>query len=246
MNPMFQTALSAFALLHMLGDFYFQTGRLSRSKENQYGYVALHGAIYAAVFFIGAAAMWSAPVAWAAGGLSLAHFAVDSLKYFIARGRGSGSTLTLYAVDQLVHLACIAAAAAVFAYQGYAVSLIPALGGVVSAIVPEGGAVLGWACVLVAICKPANITIKHLARYRPAQEERDTLKNAGAFIGILERIIIALFLAVGQYAAIGLVLTAKSVARYDKISRDQAFAEYYLLGTLLSTLFVIAAVFVFI
>ena len=45
----------------------------------------------------------------------------------------------------------------------------------------------------------------------------------------------------GQYSAVGLVLTAKSIARksiarYDRISKDQSFAEYYLLGTLLSTI----------
>ena len=39
-----------------------------------------------------------------------------------------------------------------------------------------------------------------------------------------------------QYSAVGLVLTAKSIARYDRISKDQSFAEYYLLGTLLSTI----------
>ena len=45
-----------------------------------------------------------------------------------------------------------------------------------------------------------------------------------------------IFLSIGQYSAVGLVLTAKSIARYDKISKDQVFAEYYLLGTLLSSI----------
>ena len=44
-----------------------------------------------------------------------------------------------------------------------------------------------------------------------------------------------MFIAMDQYAAMGLVLTAKSIARYDKITKDEKFAEYYLLGTLLST-----------
>lgn len=44
-----------------------------------------------------------------------------------------------------------------------------------------------------------------------------------------------MFIAMNQYAALGLVLTAKSIARYDKIAKDEKFAEYYLLGTLLST-----------
>lgn len=32
-------------------------------------------------------------------------------------------------------------------------------------------------------------------------------------------------------SAIGLVLTAKSIARYGRISKEKNFAEYYLLGT---------------
>lgn len=44
---------------------------------------------------------------------------------------------------------------------------------------------------------------------------------------------------IGEYSAIGLVLTAKSIARYDKIAHEPEFAEYYLLGTLLSTVIAI-------
>lgn len=44
-----------------------------------------------------------------------------------------------------------------------------------------------------------------------------------------------MFISMNQYAAMGLVLTAKSIARYDKITKDEKFAEYYLLGTLIST-----------
>ncbi|RBP66786.1 uncharacterized protein DUF3307 [Alkalibaculum bacchi] len=50
--------------------------------------------------------------------------------------------------------------------------------------------------------------------------------RAGAFIGFLERFIILILLAISQYSAIGLVLTAKSIARYDKIAKDQVFVEY--------------------
>lgn len=46
-------------------------------------------------------------------------------------------------------------------------------------------------------------------------------------------------------SAVGLVLTAKSIARYDKIAKEQDFAEYYLLGTLLSTLYAIAVSIIF-
>lgn len=58
-------------------------------------------------------------------------------------------------------------------------------------------------------------------------------------IGTIERIIMLFFLLIKQYSSVGLVLTAKSIARYNKISEDKEFAEYYLLGTLLSTICVL-------
>jgi len=45
----------------------------------------------------------------------------------------------------------------------------------------------------------------------------------------------------GQYAAMGLLMAAKSMARYDKITKGPAFAEYYLIGTLFSLFFAIVS-----
>jgi hypothetical protein len=72
----------------------------------------------------------------------------------------------------------------------------------------------------------------------------ENYNKAGAFIGSLERLIILLLISLGQYSAIGLVLTAKSVARYNKIADDKQFAEYYLLGTLLSALYALIIYFI--
>ena len=65
--------------------------------------------------------------------------------------------------------------------------------------------------------------------------------NIKTFIGILKRLLILRILTINEYASIGLVITAKSVVRYKKISEDPVFSEYYLLGTLLSTIIVIIA-----
>jgi hypothetical protein len=40
---------------------------------------------------------------------------------------------------------------------------------------------------------------------------------------------------------LGFILTAKSIARYDAITKDQKFAEYYLIGTLVSVVYSIVA-----
>ena len=58
-------------------------------------------------------------------------------------------------------------------------------------------------------------------------------------IGTIERIIMIILISMNQYSALGLVLTAKSIARYERISKDEGFAEYYLLGTLMSFLCVL-------
>jgi hypothetical protein len=110
----------------------------------------------------------------------------------------------------------------------------------------DPGILLGWAGLALTVSKPANIIIKELvSKYKPKENATKDPNRTGAFIGTLERIIILLLLSVGEYSAIGLVLTAKSIARYNKISEDKQFAEYYLLGTLLSTLYAIASYFVF-
>jgi predicted permease len=67
-------------------------------------------------------------------------------------------------------------------------------------------------------------------------EEKGGLAGAGAAIGVLERILTLALVLAGQYTALGLILAAKSVARFEEL-KDRKFAEYYLIGTLSSMLF---------
>lgn len=121
-----------------------------------------------------------------------------------------------------------------------------------------------WTFIIICMYKPVNTTFKVVfADSKPIKKSwndkndcideinstNDTTNvtqnphmqkdNNGAIIGFLERIIIVILISVNQYSAIGFILTAKSVARYNKISEDAKFGEYYLIGTLYSTLFAI-------
>lgn len=60
--------------------------------------------------------------------------------------------------------------------------------------------------------------------------------NAGRVIGMVERILVYIFVLGGEYAALGLILAAKAYARSKRMD-DQDFAEYVLIGTLVSTAF---------
>jgi hypothetical protein len=58
-------------------------------------------------------------------------------------------------------------------------------------------------------------------------------KYAGAVIGFLERFLILTLILVGEHMSIGLILAAKSIARFEEL-KDRKFSEYFLIGTLSS------------
>ncbi|WP_438969203.1 hypothetical protein [Nonlabens sp.] len=62
------------------------------------------------------------------------------------------------------------------------------------------------------------------------------LKNSGKWIGMLERLLIFLFIITNHFSAVGLLLTAKSVFRFGDLSKakNMKLTEYVLIGTLLS------------
>lgn len=110
-------------------------------------------------------------------------------------------------------------------------------------------------CVVVAsaafVCwKPAAIFVSLVFKIIPetidqanqTMKVKGSIENEGAkigfWIGVLEREIILMLGLIGQFGAIGFVLTAKSLARFKQLE-NKSFAEKYLVGTLLSALIVI-------
>jgi hypothetical protein len=95
--------------------------------------------------------------------------------------------------------------------------------------------------LFLIVLKPTNVTFKRCFYFFKPKDKKNQQLSAGALIGDFERVLIVILLILEQYAAIGLVFTAKSIARYNKISTEKEFAEYYLLGTLYSVLAAIVA-----
>ncbi|WP_020410003.1 hypothetical protein [Hahella ganghwensis] len=68
-----------------------------------------------------------------------------------------------------------------------------------------------------------------------ASERDDQEYNAGRIIGILERwIILVVILVANQLSVVAFIMAAKSFARFKQLE-EKVFAEYVLVGTLLST-----------
>src|SRR5260370_38478264 len=71
---------------------------------------------------------------------------------------------------------------------------------------------------------------------------RDEDRTAGAIdvargraVGSLERALALTMVLLGDYAAVGWIIAAKSLARFKQLE-DREFAEYFLVGTLASFL----------
>jgi len=58
--------------------------------------------------------------------------------------------------------------------------------------------------------------------------------------GYLERLLVYVLVLNGQWAALGLVVAAKSIARFPEL-KNQDFSDYYLIGTLTSLVVAVAS-----
>ncbi|WP_445666053.1 hypothetical protein [Fodinibius sp. AD559] len=76
------------------------------------------------------------------------------------------------------------------------------------------------------------VGLKSLGKTEEVDQEE---YNTGRIIGLLERIFVFLFVLLNQFTAIGFILAAKGVTRF-KDFESRTFAEYVLIGTLLSAL----------
>ncbi len=246
--------LLAAVAAHLIGDFYLQSADLSERKRNCFGALVLHGIIYGLPFLLFLLFyVFSSELTLFIAGLIAAHFSIDLLKtaiqQWLVRLRkkqrfGAGESF-IFLADQLLHLIAIFGITYYFFSRGWVLQPAKWLVSIAAAVNYPLSLLLKWITLVLVILKPANIFFAILSRrYKPAATAIESVRGdlrAGRVIGFLERLLIVSFLASGQYASIGLIMTAKSIARYEKIARDSAFAEYYLIGTLSSVLFAVVA-----
>lgn len=234
-------------LSHTLGDYYFQPQAMAKLKSRSTWYVLIHAGVYAAVMFLSVLlypcrAYFNAVIIAAA-----THAMIDVIKQLILNHYAKLSILTVrqdrlaYLIDQVLHMTIILACAFLTkAWEGGNSAALTALSEELPVVIGiDGYELLSIVCALLAVMKPANVFIqKVLVTEKPNDETRTRLRYGGR-IGSLERIVSVVMMYLGQYAAIALVFTAKSVVRFkDFENRD--FAEYYLYGTLMSVVTAVA------
>lgn len=241
---------------HFLGDFYFQSNSLAVEKEKNIPKLFLHCLIYFIVMILVITPIFGSSAFIYALTASIAHLIVDVVKFAYklnCKNKFSErKEAIIYLIDQAVHILCIIFIVLFISAKQYTIFYTGLIQSIYENNILSFDRIFSWILGLLIIVNPCKITIKKVLKgfkyesnYSKESNknsdvhERGGKPNAGALIGILERSIVLLLLSVGQYSAIGFVLTAKSIARYKKISDDIVFAEYYLIGTLLSNFLVI-------
>lgn len=216
---------------HLIGDFLFQPRAMVEAKFRP-PVLAAHAGLVVAAHLLAAAPFWSAPVGVAVLGIGAAHALIDGLK---ERWRGPRrDDLSVFFLDQLAHLLVIV---------GAWLLLLRLAGAPPLALPPDWLGPFTCAVGTLAIfafnwtggSTVVSGTLATLEVGLEGEEESSGIPGTGHLIGILERTFTLILIVLGQWAAIALLLTAKSIARFEEL-KDRRFAEYYLVGTLTSLL----------
>ena len=235
---MFKEFLLLLVLGHTIGDFYLQTSNMAKKKNNCWFYFIFHCILYAISTYlcllpVKGIQIWAVLLV-----VSGSHMFIDLIKRFLHNTKIDETILFL--VDQGLHLSVVLGVYIYVIKNGFDVQFRAGFVDFFELFNLNYKTAIGISLLLLLNAKPCNVMIKSIMKKRDSEPEKDTThKGIGAIIGTLERWTIILFFMIEQYSSIGLVLTAKSIARYNKISTETNFAEYYLLGTLTSTIFAV-------
>ncbi|MCX7565235.1 DUF3307 domain-containing protein [Sulfitobacter sp. F26169L] len=216
--------LIALVTAHLLADFVFQTTHMVLNKQRPM-IMLMHG-----IHVFALTALLSGGAMALSLGIALTHVVIDAVKVHLAP-----DTLRSYLLDQCAHLAVLLAA----------VMWLP------NAVLAPWWPPLSTDLIQIALVLSGLITatmaggpaVGHLmARYK-SDAQPEGLEYAGRMIGLMERGLIFLMVMIGEPSGIGFLIAAKSILRFDTVSRDQKMSEYVIIGTLASFGWALAASF---
>jgi Protein of unknown function (DUF3307) len=241
MQMLFRTLLAIY-LAHLLADFVLQTDRLvERKRRRQFSGYLLHGLVHyiSAVLIFGffiPGSIFASRTHVVIAALVIVHLLIDLAKIEFTQQGVLLDGLLVFLADQCLHFATIVAAAWLLA------PAVPA--GSVGALLQKArslpDAFLAIPVIYAAVVFGGGYLIRFLTHSlaestggHSPERTTEQLQNAGLYIGWLERFLVLTALLLQSPLTVGLLVTAKSIARYPEF-KSERFAEYFLIGTLLS------------
>ncbi|WP_276167170.1 DUF3307 domain-containing protein [Zobellia alginiliquefaciens] len=210
-------------LAHLIGDFLLQPIRWVVHKEANkerskylYAHVLLHFALTMLL-------LWDLKYWKVALIIMVSHYIIDLIKLYVTPMFRLQSVP--FFIDQVLHIVVLYCCVYYGNLMEHTIALFQNL---------------DWPLVtaIVFVSSPAAIIMGKLLEAMSDKIELDhkSLPNAGKYIGIIERLFVLMFIIMGRWEAIGLLIGAKSVFRFNdlKESNNRKLTEYILIGTLLS------------
>ncbi|NAS11719.1 DUF3307 domain-containing protein [Poritiphilus flavus] len=210
-------------LAHLIGDFMLQPLRWVIHKESRKiasGFLYLHIGIHFVLMLL---LLWDLSFWKLAAIIAVSHYLIDLAKLYASPWFRNRTIPFL--LDQFAHIAVL-----------YCVAFYGNLWEHTQQWIQQ----LDWALVtaLVFVTYPSAIIMGKLLENMSDQIVLDhkSLPNAGKYIGIIERLFVLIFIIMDRWEAIGLLIAAKSVFRFNdlKDSNNRKLTEYILIGTLMS------------
>ncbi|MCL5244239.1 DUF3307 domain-containing protein [Cellulophaga sp. 20_2_10] len=210
-------------LAHILGDFVLQPNSWIKDKQKKkqksiylYWHTLIH--LVALVLIL----EFNATYFLGIGAIVTTHYIIDLAKLKLQNKKNAR---VLFFLDQALHLIVLLVVAYCYTDVTFNMSYLTAPG------------VILFLIAIFLLTNVSAILMKVIiSRWKLENDTKKSLKNAGAYIGVLERLFIFIFIVLGQWSGIGFLLTAKSVFRFGDLSKanDRKLTEYILIGTLIS------------
>lgn len=211
-------------LAHLIGDFLLQPNKWVLAKESKklkawqlYAHIGIHFLLM--ILLVGDINF----IKWALL-IAFLHLCIDAFK--ITR-KTTANKRYLFFIDQGLHLISI-----YLIWLWYEGNPLPLY-------VLDDSRLWVLITTIVFLTVPSSFVIKvFISKWVPQTEDENgsSLESAGKYIGILERLLILVFIIINQWEGVGFLLAAKSIFRFGdlKESKDRKLTEYILIGTLLS------------
>ena len=210
-------------LAHILGDFFLQPFSWVKDKEAKklksvkfYFHIATHFALLFLILFD--ITLW--PLILVIG---VSHFIIDTIKLLFQKEK---TKRWWFFIDQFLHVMAI-----VLAYMFFVDNHI------FDDFRTENMLLL--VTCLLFLTYPISIIMQVIFtkwNIEALTKGDKSLEDAGKYIGILERLLVFVFIVSNHWGAVGFLITAKSVFRFGDLreSKDRKLTEYVLIGTLIS------------
>jgi hypothetical protein len=215
---------------HLLSDFIFQKKSWADDKDKhglKSKYLYLHTGLTAATLLV---VTWNFSLYPVVLLITGAHFIIDAVK-----SKLPNSKIWVFLLDQLLHLIAI-----LFVWLYFTNQFHVFYNAVIAITVLPKAWLLLFLYLLLTM--PSAVLIGKMTQKwsdeieKEGKDKKTGLKDAGKWIGIIERVLIFTFVVVNELSVIGFLLAAKSIFRFGdlKESSEHKKTEYIIIGTLLS------------